>query len=367
MRLRALVFLSISAAACSSPERGGPPEATSAAPTNVLSTAPTPAASAATSPASTPTPSANTGPCEGKPAGATACDGERVVRCGPATPELVKTCLDIEHCEAGACTPACPTGEIYVPPTPPEGFKMGKGLSTYGYGPRKSGNGGKGLADAPHKVILTKPFCMDQNEVTAAQMKKCVEEKGCTAPKRTDQWVTYPDKPDYPVNLVDWPMSKYYCEHNEKSLPTEAQWEWAATGGDGRSWPWGEEEPDCERADFTKDILVSPGGDSGCHGGGPSKVGTHTKGDKIWPAGPIHDLAGNVWEWVLDSYVPFTGKDEVDPVHLQANIGTRVIRGGGWNRSGRGILAAFRGGAITTYKVPGLGFRCVRNAKERAN
>jgi len=276
------------------------------------------------------------------------------------------TCFDIERCEAGACVPACPATEVYIPPTGPKGFRMGKGLSAYGFGPRGSGNPGRGRADEPHNVVLTKPFCMDENEVTAGQMKKCVDEKGCTAPRRTDRWVTYPDKPDYPVNLVDWPMSKYYCEQYGKSLPTEAQWEWAATGGDGRTWPWGEEEPSCEHADFTKAILISPGGDSGCHGGGPSAVGTHRKGDRIWPSGAIHDLGGNVWEWVLDSYIPYSGKDEVDPLHDKPAIGTRVVRGGGWNRSGRGIMAAFRGGAISSYKVPGLGFRCVRNPKPKS-
>jgi formylglycine-generating enzyme required for sulfatase activity len=97
-------------------------------------------------------------------------------------------------------------------------------------------------------------------------------------------------------------------------------------------------------------------------------VGTHRKGDKVWPAGPIYDLAGNVWEWVIDSYVPYAYgvEQDVDPVHEDRNAGNRVVRGGGWNRSGRGIQSAFRGGAVMTYKVPGLGFRCVRNARERA-
>jgi formylglycine-generating enzyme required for sulfatase activity len=343
MRTRALACLGILVAAgCGSREPSTTPDAGPAAAVVSASAQPAePAGSVSGTPAAAAPVAAPGKPCDGK-------------------------CFDIERCEAGVCVPACPEGQTYVPPTPPEGFKMGKGLSTYGYGPRKSGNAGKGLADAPHKVVLTKPFCMDRTEVTAGAMKKCVEEKGCAAPQRTDTWVTYPNKPDHPVNLVDWPMAKFYCEQYEQSLPTEAQWEWAATGGDGRTWPWGEEEPTCEHMDFTKSILVSPGGDSGCHGGGPSKVQTHLKGDRIWPAGPIHDLAGNVWEWVIDSYIPYSGKDEVDPVHERSNIGTRVLRGGGWNRSGRGCMAAFRGGAIKTYKVPGLGFRCVRNAKAPA-
>ena len=312
-------------------------------------------------------PAITSGPCHGKAPGAHACDGARLVRCDDAAggTSLVATCLDIERCDAasGKCEPSCPEGEVYIPPTGPAGFKMGRGMSAFGFGNRKSQNTGHGSADTPHKVVLTRPFCIDANEVTAAQIVACVKEKGCPEPSRADRWATYPKKPDYPANMIDWTKSKFFCEANGKSLPTEAQWEWAATGDDGRKWPWGNEEPDCERTDFTRETLVSPGGDSGCHGGGPSKVGAHPKGDKVWPTGNIHDLAGNVWEWVLDSYVPYSGASEVDPVHIVAGAGNKVVRGGGWNRSARGILTAFRGGAIITYQVPGLGLRCVRNPR----
>jgi formylglycine-generating enzyme required for sulfatase activity len=313
-----------------------------------------------------PVPAKPAQPCDGKSNGTTACDGQRVVRCkGPdATPEVVRACYSIERCDAGACVGACPAGEVYVPPTELTGFKMGKGMASFAFGSRASGNHGNGMADLPHKVVLTKPFCMDATEVTSGAYRTCVEQKGCKVPFKPDRWATYTNKPDHPINMVDWFMATHYCEQMEKSLPSEAQWEWAATGGDGRSWPWGEDEPTCEHADYTQAILISPGGDSGCHGGGPSKVGTHHKGDMVWPSGVIHDLAGNVWEWVIDSYEPYRGAAELDPVHDNRNLGNRVIRGGGWNRSGRGILSAFRGGAVMTYKVPGLGFRCTRNARE---
>ena len=282
---------------------------------------------------------------------------------GAGTDGCSPPCFDIERCEAGQCVPACPAGEVYVPATGPKGFTMGRGLATFAFGNRASKNKGSGSADTPHKVVLTKPFCMDATEVTAGAMKACVEKLGCKPPSPLDRWATYPKKPDYPANMVDWSKAKLYCEKVGKSLPTEAQWEWAATGGDGRKWPWGDEEPTCERADFTQQSLITPGGDSGCHGGGPSPVGAHPAGDRVLPTGRISDLAGNVWEWVLDTYEPFPPTPETDPNHQARGIGNRVIRGGGWNRSGRGILAAFRGGAVVTYQVPGLGFRCVRNPR----
>ena len=111
-------------------------------------------------------------------------------------------------------------------------------------------------------------------------------------------------------------------------------------------------------------MLGHPAGDAGCHGGGPSRVGAHPRGVKRWPTGEIHDLAGNVWEWCLDNYRPYSGKDEVDPLHLSVAEDQHVVRGGGWNRSAHGIRAAFRGGARYDYWVPGLGLRCVRNARD---
>ena len=333
--------------------------------------------SVSTSTTAEPVPSGNAAPAAGAPAGpcanvaqgAIACDGDRVVRCASAgqTPEVVRTCFSIERCDAGACVAACPAGEVYIPATGPDGYTLGTGKERFGFGTWTSGNRGKGISDMPHQVVLSKPFCMDATEVTAGAYKQCVTENGCEKPVKPDVWKTYdvPEKADYPLNLVDWGMAKAYCEKRGQSLPTEAQWQWAATGGDRRKWPWGNERPTCEYADHTPGLLVSPGGDSGCHGGGPSKVATHPKGDRIWPTGAIHDLAGNVWEWTLDSYLPYKGVPETDPHVDNPRVLNRVIRGGGWNRSGMGIQSDYRGGATAKYKVPGLGFRCVRNAASR--
>ncbi|MBI4952623.1 MAG: SUMF1/EgtB/PvdO family nonheme iron enzyme, partial [Myxococcales bacterium] len=273
-------------------------------------------------------------------------------------------CHDLERCDAAAarCAPACPEGEVYVPATGPEGFVMGANLRNFD--------------GVPHKVVLTRPFCMDASEVTAAAYTECIDAHECTPNNWWGSFANGPRRPPpegqprqgaarptHPINNVDWHQAKHYCELRGKTLPTEAQWEWAATGGDGRKWPWGDELPDCEHADYTQDVLPTPSGDAGCHGGGTSPVGAHSAGDRVWPTGALHDLAGNVWEWCLDNYEAYSGKDEVDPLHLRAEHTQHMIRGGGWNRSHLGIRAQYRGNARVDYRVPGLGFRCVRNPK----
>lgn len=271
-------------------------------------------------------------------------------------------CLSIERCDepSGACVPACPAGEVYIPATGADGFTMGKGFTLHG-GAHRLGKGHRPDSDRPHRVVLTKPFCMDETEVTVAAMKRCVEEQGCDPPKIYEVFANYPKRPEHPANEASWPKAKKFCELAGKSLPTEAQWEWAATGGDGRKWPWGDEQPTCEHADFVIGLLVSPGGDSGCHGGGTSPVKAHPKGNKTWPTGELYDLAGNVWEWCDDTWSPYPEGPVVDPHVSDPKVLVHVVRGGGWNRSVLGIQTSFRGAAIVTYEVPGLGFRCVRN------
>lgn len=268
-------------------------------------------------------------------------------------------CASIERCEAGKCVPNCPAGEIYVPATGPEGFVMGRGR--------------QGELDQKHKVVLTRPFCMDETEVTVRAYRECVEAGKCTVPQLNDRNSNYRpelERPDHPLNMVNWEQSVAYCEFRGKSLPTEAQFEWAAGHGDGRKYPWGNEEPTCEsgHADFTPGGTpqTDPAGDHGCHGGNTSPVKAHPKGGSAWPAGVIHDLGGNLWEWTKDCFLPYPADEQIDPSpqqhpKLQGECYVRALRGGGWNRSKQAMDPAWRGGSKKTYRVPGLGFRCVRN------
>ena len=214
--------------------------------------------------------------------------------------------------------------------------------------------------DPPHQVVLTQPFCMDATEVTVTSYKACVDAAQCTPPREWGMWINYPKRGTHPVNKVDWHQARTYCQYAGKDLPTEAQWEWSATGGDGREFAWGSEPPTCEHADFTPGILDTPSSDDGCNGGGTSAVGTHPKGAKHWPGGALHDMSGNVWEWCLDNYGGVMPPTATDPHVLKNEHTAHVVRGGGWNRSRRGIRVRYRGGAPADYRVPGLGFRCAR-------
>jgi len=231
------------------------------------------------------------------------------------------------------------------------------------------GRGMQGKRDLPHRVAITQAFCLDQDEVTARRYEACVKAGSCRVPGQADQWATYQRHPDKPINLVSWGEARIFCGANGQRLPTEAEWEWAARGPEGTTYPWGESpQPTCADgyADFTEEGAPksNPGGDFGCHGGGPSDVGTHPKGNKQWPGGPIHDLGGNVWEWVEDSYGPYPeqapGAPPVRDPLLRLETATHAIRGGAWNRHPLSLITTYRGAAHYQYHVPGLGFRCAR-------
>ena len=212
-----------------------------------------------------------------------------------------------------------------------------------------------------HEVELA-AFCIDRTEVTVGAYEDCVASAHCTPPavtvyssdylasdiKRLSQFCNGNDRPDHPLNCVDWYQATAYCAWADKRLPTEAEWEYAARGPDGRAYPWGNEPPTSAR-------LNSNGDADGFKTTAP--VGSFPDGAS--PFGAL-DMAGNVWEWTADVYAPYP---HARVTTLRGATGTtRSLRGGGWMNLDTGVArAAFRNWGDPRDRINTLGFRCARD------
>ncbi len=173
--------------------------------------------------------------------------------------------------------------------------------------------------ERPQREVFLDAFYIDQLEVTNSQYKKFLSETGYV-PKR------YLDKlpfnvPDLPAIVLEWEDAVAYAEWTGKRLPTEAEWEKAARGTDGRIWPWGSEW------DGSK---LSGNDGTGLEDGykETAPVGQFPQGAS--PFGAL-DMAGNIWEWVADWYEPdyYTHAPNRNPKGPETGDG-HVLKGGGW-------------------------------------
>ena len=207
-----------------------------------------------------------------------------------------------------------------------------------------------------HEVTLS-PYWIDRTEITVSKYRACVEADRCRAPETGRQiarqgyvlnsrnW-SRPDRAQHPVNGVSWDDAVVYCEWREARLPTEAEWEFAARGSDGRIYPWGNQVPSDDLATFripTQD--------------GSAEVGSRSAGRSPFD---LEDMAGNVWEWVSDWYGPYPSEGARNP--SGASTGDeRVVRGGAWNSSVRSIRATNRSSFRASTREQVVGFRCARD------
>lgn len=149
---------------------------------------------------------------------------------------------------------------------------------------------------------------------------------------------------DHPVIGVSWYGASAYCNWIGGQLPTEAQWEYAARGPESRRYPWGDESPTCELAQFRS-----------CRG---ESVPAGSKAQGASWVGAL-DMAGNVWEWVNDWYTGSYYVDSpIDNPRGPESSESKVLRGGSWKYDSFSLRGAYRTGNNPARGSSNKGFRC---------
>jgi len=195
-----------------------------------------------------------------------------------------------------------------------------------------------------HSVSLN-AFYIDKFEVSLEDYNRCVTAGACQPPDPLPYLdpKSYADRPA--VNLT-WQDARDYCSWRDAALPSEAQWEKAARGSDGRAYPWGNSAPDCSLANYGNKCRR-----------GLSPVDSYPVAAS--PYGVIN-LAGNTMEWVADVYDPdyYAGSPTSDPTGPEAGK-ERVVRGGGWTFPLEYLATYARWHQDPERGYANVGFRCV--------
>ncbi|HRG98800.1 MAG TPA: SUMF1/EgtB/PvdO family nonheme iron enzyme [Polyangiaceae bacterium] len=246
-----------------------------------------------------------------------------------------------------------------------------------------------GADSSPAHPVRLGRYCLDEFEVTAAEFKACSDAGKCKRATPTNRWdgITakqqklydpicnandYAGRAAHPMNCVDWQEAQNFCvEMRGGRLPTEAEWEFAARGSDGRIYPWGDDPPEpgllnacgaeCtawgrKNPDYPNVLAPMYKSDDGfAH---TSPVGSFPRGKT---SHGMKDMVGNVGEWVGDFFANYTNGPRVTDPKGPEKGASRVVRGGGWNAGNpMWLRPTYRFAAEPVDRSHGVGFRCAR-------
>lgn len=212
--------------------------------------------------------------------------------------------------------------------------------------------------EAPLRTITLSAYWLDRTEVTMEAYARCAATARCRPLPLSGRAERFA-KPGYPASLVTWEEAREYCSFRGARLPTEAEFERAARGPVGRTYPWGNLYHSHAANHGRLAWDATDGSDGAVE---LAQVGSFPSGRT--PEGFL-DLAGNVGEWVADRYAPeYVAGDVVDPQGPSAAVASpaRVVRGGGYESAAPWLRGAARAAVEPTTRRPWIGFRCARSA-----
>ncbi len=200
----------------------------------------------------------------------------------------------------------------------------------------------------PHRVDIS-TFWIDELEITAGQYQDCVSAGACTPAAASAGCNSNAlGRESHPINCIDWRQADSYCTWANKRLPTEAEWEKAARGTDGRPFPWGETSPTQQLLNFGNNV------------GSTTEVGSYPDGISFYG---VHNMGGNVSEWTSDYYAAdyYERSPNTDPSGPESSD-SRVGRGSSWKIGvpEEALTATVRIRLLESTFDSSIGVRCAR-------